>query len=61
MITGVIAGMVMRNKVVNGLAPDIRLASSKDASMRRNAGVINMTLVEIPFAMTWAQMMPQNE
>jgi len=42
-------------------SPDIRLASSSDASMRRNAGVINMTLVEMPFAMTWAQMMPENE
>ena len=60
-ITGVIAGTVMRTNVVNALAPDIRLASSIDASMRRNAGVSSMTLVEMPVATTWTQIMPQNE
>ncbi len=61
MITGVSAGTVMRTRVVNALAPDIRLASSIDASMRRNAGVINMTLVEIPLPTKWTKTMPQKE
>ena len=47
-ITGVIAGTVIRHMVVKALAPDIRLASSIDASMRRNAGVISITFVDIP-------------
>ena len=58
-MTGVMAGTVMRHMVVSALAPDIRLASSIDASMRRNAGVINITLVEMALAMTCAQIIPQ--
>ena len=59
-ITGVIAGAVMRIRVVSELAPDMRLASSREASIRRKAGVMSMTLVETPWVMTCAQIMPQN-
>jgi hypothetical protein len=48
MMTGVIAGTVIRTRVVSGPAPDMRLASSIDASMRRNAGVSSITFVEMP-------------
>src|ERR1043166_79570 len=61
MMTGVIIGTVMRHIVVQVLAPDMRLASSSDESMRRNAGVISMTLVEMPLETRCAQMMPQKE
>src|SRR5438094_715601 len=37
-ITGVIAGAVMRIRVVSELAPDMRLASSREASIRPKAG-----------------------
>jgi hypothetical protein len=47
-ITGVIAGTVILSRVVSAPAPDMRLASSMDASMRRKAGVKSITLVEMP-------------
>jgi len=45
---GVMAGTVILSRVVSALAPDMRDASSMDASMRRKAGVNSITLVEIP-------------
>ncbi len=60
-MTGVIAGTVILIRVVSALAPDIRLASSMDASMRRKAGVKSITLVEMPLLTRWTKMMPQRE
>jgi hypothetical protein len=48
-------------QVVNALAPDMRLASSIDASMRRNAGVMSMTLVERPVETKCTQTIPEKE
>ncbi len=60
-ITGVMAGTVIRHRVVNALAPDIRLASSIDASMRRKAGVMSITLVDKPVETRCTQIIPENE
>ena len=60
-MTGVIAGTVMRINVVKAPAPDIRLASSRDASILRKAGVNSITFVDSPWVIKCAQMIPENE
>ena len=61
MMVGINTGMITRKSVPSVPEPDVRAASSSDASMFLNAGVSRITLMTSVFSTRWANTMPHHD